>query len=533
MRIFGNKYYCRLATAAYGVALLVTLATAPTAFGAIPWDGEGGDGIWFNPANWNRNMNDNNTLPPGGPPPNSADTDTEISAGTATLNGGLGVIYNPTPGAPHFPVPDSVNDPPAGFGYQSIRELYISRAAASQAFVTPDNTVTIMGDLELSANMIVGRSSGSLTTSTNGRVNQTAGLVKVHFNAMDMGQREGGTRIGYGNGIYDYRGGILEASLQAGDFANHGIRLSAGGSAGTGGVGRFIMHNPNTPGYVRALNFTLAAHAGIAGNPAVSPNGSTIGVGIAEFHYENGGTRPIQVSRNLIINNGAVTNGTRSARLDLVLDAAPTVDMSGVPQSLGLFDVDFAYDTVLDNSNFFDGAISGVGTLGLFFSSADGSTLYNQGATVSASFGSTQYNWTISYTGNITWGSCDEGTQTGMVCAAADSGTVGTIAGSGGEDVVLIGLSSVSLGVAGDFNEDEKVDAADYVVWRKNETANNPLPNDNGLTTQAARFDLWRANFGEMLGSGSGGNAGAIPEPSALVLILFGAIGLTFRRRRS
>ena len=104
----------------------------PATFAAIPWDGQGNDGNWFNPANWNRNDNDNNTLPPGSP----TDTDTELSAGTASLNGGLGVIYDTDlpgdtgPDNPFFPVPDSVNDPPPNFGYQMIRELYISRSAS-------------------------------------------------------------------------------------------------------------------------------------------------------------------------------------------------------------------------------------------------------------------------------------------------------------------------------------------------------------------------------------------------------------------
>jgi hypothetical protein len=260
-------------------------------------------------------MNDNNTLPPG--TGTGGETDTEISAGTASLNGGLGVIYDTDlPGDtgsdnPFFPVAESVNDPPPGFSYTSIRELYISRAAGGQAFVTPDNTVSIRGDLELSANMIVGRSSGSLTTPTNGRVNQLDGFVKVHFNTIDMGQREGGGRIGFGNGIYDYRGGRLEAALQAANITDHGIRLAAGGSAGTGGIGRFIMHNPNTPGYVRTLNFNVAAHAGNVGVP--SPDGSTIGVGIAEFHVENGGTRPVQVTRNLILNLSTETACRRTS----------------------------------------------------------------------------------------------------------------------------------------------------------------------------------------------------------------------------
>lgn len=521
------------------LTLIMIPIGAPVALAAIPWDGDGGDGIWFNPANWNRNMNDNNTLPPGGDAAGmGAATDTEISIGTANLNGGMGVIYNPTDGAPFFPVAASVNDPPAGFGYQKIAQLYISRSPGEPTGLVPDNTVTIMGDLELTANMIVGRSSGVLNTPTNGRVNQLAGFLNMHFNALDLGQREApaapAMRIGFGNGTYDYRGGSMEVALQASDIANHGIRLSAGGSPGVGGIGRFIMHNPSTPGYVRTLNFHMAANAGnIALPPEVNPNGTTIGVGIAEFHFENGGTRPVQVTRNLIINNGAVAAGTRSSRLDLVLDESPSVDINGVPETLGLFDVDFEFDPVNLNSSFFDGVISGTGGLGLFFSSADGSTLYTEGGTVSASFGGTQYNWSITYQGDIEWG--DDSCTIDVTCPAADSGLVGEINTTGGVDVVLIGLSSMAApGLLGDYNEDGAVDAADYVVWRKAEqTGVADLPNDNDDlgNVGAAEYTLWRANFGEM-GSGSGLGSGAVPEPSAFVLVLGSVMGVALLRRK-
>ena len=59
------------------------------------------------------------------------------------------------------------------------------------------------------------------------------------------------------------------------------------------------------------------------------------------------------------------------------------------------------------------------------------------------------------------------------------------------------------VGLAGDFNNDTKVDAGDYATWRKNEVANAALANDNGVGNQAARYDLWRANFGNPPGSGS------------------------------
>src|SRR5215813_4339842 len=50
----------------------------------------------------------------------------------------------------------------------------------------------------------------------------------------------------------------------------------------------------------------------------------------------------------------------------------------------------------------------------------------------------------------------------------------------------------------GDFNNNGTVDAADYVVWRKNLNGPYALPNDNGLGTpvSSAHYDLWRSSFG-------------------------------------
>ena len=66
----------------------------------------------------------------------------------------------------------------------------------------------------------------------------------------------------------------------------------------------------------------------------------------------------------------------------------------------------------------------------------------------------------------------------------------------------------------GDHNDDGKVDAADYIVWRKNQGTRNTLPNDpNGGTIGATQYNTWRANFGEMAGSGSVATANAtVPE---------------------
>jgi hypothetical protein len=90
---------------------------------------------------------------------------------------------------------------------------------------------------------------------------------------------------------------------------------------------------------------------------------------------------------------------------------------------------------------------------------------------------------------------------------------------------------SALVGLAGDFNSDGKVDAGDYVTWRKN-SANASLPNDNGFTTQAARYSLWRSSFGTP-GSGSGSlGAGTVPEPSTIGLAVLGMFSVLAGRRR-
>jgi hypothetical protein len=89
-------------------------------------------------------------------------------------------------------------------------------------------------------------------------------------------------------------------------------------------------------------------------------------------------------------------------------------------------------------------------------------------------------------------------------------------------------------GLPGDFNNDGKVDAGDYITWRTNEVANLPLANDGGAADQAARYALWSANFGNPPGAGSGSALGGaqVPEPASVFMILSAAVGLQFRRRR-
>jgi hypothetical protein len=84
-------------------------------------------------------------------------------------------------------------------------------------------------------------------------------------------------------------------------------------------------------------------------------------------------------------------------------------------------------------------------------------------------------------------------------------------------------FSQVSAGVNGDYNNNGKVDAADYVLWR----------NGDSPDSSQAGYNLWKANFGNPPGSGSGLGSSAVPEPSTLRLMGVLLIGLATGSRRA
>ena len=102
-------------------------------------------------------------------------------------------------------------------------------------------------------------------------------------------------------------------------------------------------------------------------------------------------------------------------------------------------------------------------------------------------------------------------------------------------------ITKVFRTVAGDFNLDGVVDAADYVVWRKSSSMTSGArftQGDADLDGDVDNADLaqWRSAFGFARqplspGSGSGLGESAVPEPGTLALLTMAVCVLVVRRQ--
>lgn len=112
----------------------------------------------------------------------------------------------------------------------------------------------------------------------------------------------------------------------------------------------------------------------------------------------------------------------------------------------------------------------------------------------------------------------------GRIFAISPDGTTGKFSTIVADDTLKI--TNFQLTLPGDYNGDDSVDAADYVVWRK---SNDSTPE---------QFETWREHFGEStLGSGAaatslGSPTSPVPEPTTIAPLLLTTVMLRRRGRR-
>jgi hypothetical protein len=392
------------------VAAAVFAATPKLVHAEIDYTGTGGTTTdpnaagatsWFNTANWN-NGTATGTLAES----NLAGAAQNIEANNVTMPS-VGVVFDPA---------DDTNA--AGLGgaayVANLQNVQGSFYLASEAgTVLSPNKLTVESGTIIVGTATIGRDTAGILAVNGGTFIVAGGTLKV----------QGANRTTVlGSGTFEYHGGNLETlqGVQLGSGA-----CSVGVSKTSAGVGYFVVYNDGADGAMLSQNgFQFAANTNQKGT-----------IGIVEFHYDANtggvkGTRPIQSNWNQGNGESGIgilhiqNNTNSSSRLNLVLDTSPgTIVTPSTPgatyQNLGLFD---------------ETLIAGSGTFPKAFYSVDGSTVFTQGATISAVYAGSTYSWTISYSGQINF------TDTGA-SAYNSSG----ISGTGGDDVVLLGITPVSV----------------------------------------------------------------------------------------
>jgi hypothetical protein len=107
-----------------------------------------------------------------------------------------------------------------------------------------------------------------------------------------------------------------------------------------------------------------------------------------------------------------------------------------------------------------------------------------------------------------------------------------------GTNLMLFVGDAPPVVLAGDYNDDGIVDAADYVVWRDSIDSGIPLANETASRgiVDMADYAEWRANFGAAASGERAAVAGPVPEPTSLFLLVAAvgnaAIGLRHRQPR-
>jgi autotransporter-associated beta strand protein len=391
-------------------------------------------------------------------------------------------------------------------------------ATAGNASITLDGgTVSGGGGASL---FFSGGNAANSTINVNGGAVSGAGGAQIHFGS---GAHAGTATViagsgvaGAGGGVINLGGGTIASNARftvgAGGFAvlPSGGPIEVGSIEGAGTIQ--LGHNELRAG---ALNTSTTISGPIVGF-ATNPRLTKIGTGTLTLTGANtyigltkvdGGTLVINGSTpgSVEVSNGATLKGIGTVGGTVTVNFGATLSPGLSPGTLtmdtlamtpgGILNAELgsAYDRIVASGNV---ALAGTLNVSLIngFSPAAGNA-FNilDWGTVAGSFNTLNLP---SLGGGLTW-DISQLYATGVISVAA------------------------AAGLPGDFNLDGKVDAADYVLWRKYD--GTPVG-----------YDTWRTHFGRTAGSGAGAVFVdfSVPEPTiALLALSLAATGVWMHRR--
>jgi hypothetical protein len=443
-------------------------------------------------------------------------------------------------------------------------------------FSNPNNVITFQGNLsmlrgtlQLDSSLNVAHFSGLGVATTNFGTVRIAGgtTLTVGSDNLDAsfdgsiadltsGAGSGGifTKVGSGTltlntensasaawantgGVNINNGTIKYASLKAGFTDTKPVSIGATGKLNMSGITDTIGSLSGPAGAIVDMKDTASA-AGALTFAATAGSTTYSGTIIGGGNLTKAGTASTAVqilAGNTTLGAVAVNAGMLRTNATMTTSGGVAVASAGTLGGTGTI-----VGTVTNNGIIAPGD-AGVGTLSVTGNLTDGASSHwaieLSGSTSDKIAVSGNINLTavdsLDVTGAGSGTSWLIGTYTGTLTGAFDNVTAPyTVSYAGGN----ILLNAPPTGLLGDFNNDGKVDAADYCTWKKNEGTNNALVNDNGLGTPIGsdHYNLWRANFGQPPGAGSGGElcgTAVVPEPSTAALLVMGIVALAVRFR--
>ena len=413
--------------------------------------------------------------------------------------------------------------------------------------LTLTNANTYTGNTSIQGGTVVmsnGQALGAVTSTNTVRFSNAAPSTSATLDMATNGVGDNVYRIMVGTGALV---NIVSNRATPGPGIDHALTTGGDGATDTLGGGTInFVKGANVTSGTASVSFDQLNLSGSAAGSSTVLNPTTARVTIGSVtKNKNTPTQTLELSGtstgNLI--TGSISNGTTTA-VSLTKSGTSTWTLSGDSSYTGPTTVSGGTLLVNGNNSGATGAVTvaaagilgGTGTIGSTVTMQAGSTFTTQfsGGTIDPLdiFGDLDLSaasnllsvvgsgiagpWTIlNYSGTLT------GTFESSPGYSVNYGT-----GSNSS----ITITAISL--PGDFNTNGMVDAGDYVVWRKNSTANAALPNDNGVGNQAARYSLWRTNFGKPPGSGSELAEANVPEPATYLLVSMAMAVLTAATRR-
>ncbi len=420
----------------------------------------------------------------------------------------------------------------------------LGNGAAGNGTVRVDTTMTLNSNRGMT--LVPGTTGGGqLTTSTSAVTVTYNGIITGGGNLTKTGL---GTWVLGGNNDYTgitttFGGGVLSISSESnigttpGSPVADSISLAGATTGGTLRATSSISLSPNRGVFINPGQATAADPATAVGGTLDVTSGNTLTVpgvisGAAAVGTTGAGRLTKSGAGTLVVTNDNTYTGTTTISGGTLLVNNTTgsgtgsntviVGASGVLGGTGNIGGGIA------NSGVIAPGSGGIGTLSVTGDVVNGATgiwhIELSGATtdrlaVTGNIDLTAVGDALNVTGTGSGSSWIIGTYTGSLTGVFDTITSGYTVNYTGGNITL----NAAAGLPGDFNTDGKVDAGDYITWRKSGT--NPLPNDNGAVDAAARYTVWRQNFGNPPGAGSGSgleSGGTVPEPTSLGLVLIG-----------